>query len=153
MVKKLSLEKENSLNKTVYCEKHFKHTIWGRGQWKITRKWWRSLENLRLTQISMILKKKGFIKDPSQPNCLKSSPVKFGKGLRELHFNTVPAKIKQLWQKNVKIWPPQWNPGKHWIILLSQAFIQAFLSTAIFPQRFSFFTVCLVQWLNGVAPW
>ena len=22
-----------------------------------------------------------------------------------------------------------------------------------FPQRFSFFTICLVQWLCGVAPW
>ena len=30
-----------------------------------------------------------------------------------------------------------------------QAFIQALLSTAIFPQRFSFFTVCLFQWLQG----
>ena len=34
-----------------------------------------------------------------------------------------------------------------------QAFIQALLSTAAFPQRFGFFTVCLVQWLRGVAPW
>ena len=34
-----------------------------------------------------------------------------------------------------------------------QAFIQAFLSTAVFPQRFSFFTVCLVQWLRSLAPW
>ena len=34
-----------------------------------------------------------------------------------------------------------------------QAFIQAFLSIAIFPHRFSFFTVCLVQWLLGMAPW
>ena len=28
-----------------------------------------------------------------------------------------------------------------------QAFIQALLSTGVFLQRFSFFTVCLVQWL------
>ena len=26
------------------------------------------------------------------------------------------------------------------------------LSTAVFPQRFSFLTVYLVQWLHGVAP-
>ena len=32
-----------------------------------------------------------------------------------------------------------------------QAFIQALLSTAVFPQRFGFFTVCLLQWL-WVAP-
>ena len=32
-----------------------------------------------------------------------------------------------------------------------QAFIQALFSTALFPQRFSFFTVCLVQWHHG--PW
>ena len=36
---------------------------------------------------------------------------------------------------------------------INQAFIQALLSTAIFPQRFSFFTVFLVQWLRVVAPW
>ena len=30
-----------------------------------------------------------------------------------------------------------------------QAFIQATLSTAVFPQRFSFLTVYLVQWLRG----
>ena len=35
----------------------------------------------------------------------------------------------------------------------TQAFIQAPLSTAVFPQRFSFFTVCLGQWLRGLAPW
>ena len=29
-------------------------------------------------------------------------------------------------------------------------FIQALLSTAVFP---CFFTVCLVQWLREVAPW
>ena len=34
-----------------------------------------------------------------------------------------------------------------------QAFIQALLSTAVFLQRFSFFTACLAQWLHGVAPW
>ena len=34
-----------------------------------------------------------------------------------------------------------------------QAFIQALLPTAIFLQRFSFFTVCFAQWLRGVAPW
>ena len=28
-----------------------------------------------------------------------------------------------------------------------QAFIQVLLSTSAFSQRFSFFTVCLVQWL------
>ena len=34
-----------------------------------------------------------------------------------------------------------------------QAFLQALFSTAIFPQRFSFFSICLAQWLHGVAPW
>ena len=34
-----------------------------------------------------------------------------------------------------------------------QAFIQALLSKVIFPQRFSFFSVCLAQWLRGVTPW
>ena len=34
-----------------------------------------------------------------------------------------------------------------------QAFIQALLSTAVFLQRFSFFTACLAQWLHGMAPW
>ena len=34
-----------------------------------------------------------------------------------------------------------------------QAFIKALLSTPASPQRFSFFTVCLVQWFRGVAPW
>ena len=29
-----------------------------------------------------------------------------------------------------------------------QAFIQALLSTAVLPQRFRFFTVCLVYWLH-----
>ena len=38
------------------------------------------------------------------------------------------------------------------IPMILQAFIQALLSTAVFPQRFSFFTVCLVQWLHLVAP-
>ena len=33
-----------------------------------------------------------------------------------------------------------------------EAFIQT-LSTAIFPQRFSFFTIYLVQGLRGVALW
>ena len=36
--------------------------------------------------------------------------------------------------------------------LKPQAFIQALLSTAIFPQRFIFFTVYLVQWSYGVDP-
>ena len=31
------------------------------------------------------------------------------------------------------------------------AFIQALLSAAVLPQRFSFFTVWLVQWLRGVV--
>ena len=34
-----------------------------------------------------------------------------------------------------------------------QAFIQALSSTAVFPQRFSFFSLCLFQWLDGVEPW
>ena len=34
-----------------------------------------------------------------------------------------------------------------------QAFIQALLSTAVFPQGFSFFTVCLVHYLHEVPPW
>ena len=37
--------------------------------------------------------------------------------------------------------------------LYIQAFIQALLSTAVFPQRFGFFSICLAQWLHGVAPW
>ena len=39
-----------------------------------------------------------------------------------------------------------------WIFLL-QGFIQALLSTAVFPQRFSFFTVCLVNYLREVLLW
>lgn len=47
--------------------------------------------------------------------------MKFGKDLRELRFNTDPAKkkktrkktTKQHWQKMAKIWPPQLNPGNH----------------------------------------
>ena len=35
----------------------------------------------------------------------------------------------------------------------TQGFIQARLSAAAFPQRFSFLTVCLVPWLRRVAPW
>ena len=35
----------------------------------------------------------------------------------------------------------------------TQSFIQAPLSVVVFPQRFSFFTVYLVQWLRGLAPW
>ena len=34
-----------------------------------------------------------------------------------------------------------------------QGFIQAILSTAISPQRFSFFIVCLVNYLREVLPW
>ena len=34
-----------------------------------------------------------------------------------------------------------------------QAFIQALLSTAVFLQRFSFFTAYLAHWLCGVALW
>ena len=46
--------------------------------------------------------------------------------------------------------------GTVYILVLyynNQALIQAPLSTAVFPQRFSFFTVYLVQWLRGLAPW
>ena len=32
-----------------------------------------------------------------------------------------------------------------------QAFIQALLCTEVSPQRFNFFTICLVQWLRGVG--
>ena len=35
----------------------------------------------------------------------------------------------------------------------TRAFIQAPLSTAIFPQTFSFFTDYLVQWFRGLAIW
>ena len=31
------------------------------------------------------------------------------------------------------------------------AFTEALLPTVVFPKRFSFFTVCLVQWLRGVT--
>ena len=34
-----------------------------------------------------------------------------------------------------------------------QSFIQALLSKAVFSQRFSFFTVCLVKYLCEVLPW
>ena len=41
----------------------------------------------------------------------------------------------------------------HYMIwLYSQAFIQALLPIAVFPQRFSFFTVCLVYYLREVSP-
>ena len=36
---------------------------------------------------------------------------------------------------------------------LFRAFIQALLSTAVFPQSFSFFTVCLVHYHCKVPPW
>ena len=35
----------------------------------------------------------------------------------------------------------------------TQVFIQALLCTAVFPQRFNFFIVCLVHWVCRVAPW
>ena len=35
----------------------------------------------------------------------------------------------------------------------TQALIQAFLFTAVFPKRLIFFTVDLVQWLRWVAPY
>ena len=38
------------------------------------------------------------------------------------------------------------------LLLHSQAFIQALLPVAVFPQRFSFFTVCLVYCLREVPP-
>ena len=37
--------------------------------------------------------------------------------------------------------------------ILKQAFIQALLSTVAFRQRFSFFTACLVNYLDEVLPW
>ena len=46
-----------------------------------------------------------------------------------------------------------WSQSRCITVCSTQAFIQAPLSTAVFPQRFSFFTVCLVQWLRGLAPW
>ena len=39
------------------------------------------------------------------------------------------------------------------IALVEQAFIQALFSVAVLPKGFSFLTVCLVQWLRGMAPW
>ena len=39
-----------------------------------------------------------------------------------------------------------------YLLYIIQAFIQALLSTAVFLQRFSFFTICLVQWLREVTP-
>ena len=36
---------------------------------------------------------------------------------------------------------------------ITQAFIQAILSTAVFRQRFGFFTSCLVNYLREVLPW
>ena len=43
------------------------------------------------------------------------------------------------------------NCGKNFLLKPTcynvQAFIQALLPTAAFPKRFSFFTICLVQWL------
>ena len=41
----------------------------------------------------------------------------------------------------------------HCIFCDTQALMQAPLYTAIFPQRFSVFTVYLVQWFCGLAPW
>ena len=38
-------------------------------------------------------------------------------------------------------------------IYIYQGFIQALLSTAAFPQRFIFFTACLVNYLCEVLPW
>ena len=40
-----------------------------------------------------------------------------------------------------------------WLYVIQKvwAFIQAVLSAAVLPQRFSFFTVWLVQWLRGVV--
>ena len=38
-------------------------------------------------------------------------------------------------------------------IYIYQGFIQALLSTAAFPQRVSFFTACLVNYLCEVLPW
>ena len=38
-------------------------------------------------------------------------------------------------------------------VCMYQVFIQALLSTAIFPQRFNVFTACLNQWLRRVASW
>ena len=37
--------------------------------------------------------------------------------------------------------------------MILQVFIEALLSTAVFHQRFSFFTVCLVKYLHEVLPW
>ena len=45
------------------------------------------------------------------------------------------------------------HPLSDFIIIAHQDFIQPLLSTAVLPQIFSFLTVCLVQWLRGVAPW
>ena len=48
---------------------------------------------------------------------------------------------------------------KEWLIYFGrtdrpgQAFIQTLLSAAVFHQTCSFSTICLVQWLCGVAPW
>ena len=39
------------------------------------------------------------------------------------------------------------------LLWYKQAFVQVLFSTAAFSQRFKFFTVCLIQWLSGVAPW
>ena len=36
---------------------------------------------------------------------------------------------------------------------MNQDFIQALLTIAISPQRFCFFTVCLVNYLHEVLPW
>ena len=41
---------------------------------------------------------------------------------------------------------------KNQIMVQLQAFIQALLSIAVFPQRVSFFTFDLVQWLCGGGP-
>ena len=38
-------------------------------------------------------------------------------------------------------------------LVIPEAFIQTLLSTAIFLQRFSFFIVCLVNYLCEVLPW
>ena len=35
----------------------------------------------------------------------------------------------------------------------NQVFTQTLLSTAVFPQGFSFFTICLIHYLREVPPW
>ena len=57
----------------------------------------------------------------------------------------LPLCIPTFWPQKAEIS----NSLNSILIFNQQAFIQALLSTTIFPQRLSFFRVCLAQWHHG----